>query len=488
MSHEGYFNIINASHNYLFVADSNMDGKDHIAEVRPDVSNDKESLDLNKFWWKLEPISGQRHDGHQVYRIFNEEYGYLFAADNDEDDGRAVDEDHSVEARKSPDATDLAKPKYQWTIIDDGRRLDWSLVKNLAYGYMFAADRDMDGTDHVVECRPKGKHDDLKYQWFCANWCDLESWMQYVPDDRSLSALSIPGTHDSGSQLLPSGLGRTQALTMDQQLRMGARFIDCRLQIQVAPNGKVVEPPRLCFSHELAQINWIQFDAFVKDTLIAFLKAHPTECIILSIHDEESLRSDDWEWQKFAELVSRNIHDSANSDFWYTENRIPDLIDVRKKIVLVRRYKTSDEHNTGTAATAYGKIGINARSDWGDNRTFTAANGPIRLNVQDIYSIDSNAKILDTKWPAVKKQLRDARNRGVNDPSDKTLYMNFLSAVGPKSTAGRPTAWTIAESINPNTLNYLNDKDHRQGRYGIVAGDFFGANLFAAIVASNSML
>lgn len=486
MSHEGYFNIINAARNYLFVADEKKDGKDHIAECRPNASDYSKTLDQDKFWWKLEEITGEMSGGLQCYRILNAEYGYLFATDKDVKGGASADEDHWVAARKNPSTGDLANPKFKWTIARIGRRVDWCAVKNVAYGHMFAAGSDMDGTDHIVECRPSGDHDDLKFGWFVLNRVGLDRWMEYVPDHQSLSAVSIPGTHDSGTVGLPEGVGLTQDLDMFQQLRIGTRFIDCRLQIQSAPSG--IKLDKLCFAHELVQISWIEFDWFVKEVLIPFLRIRPKECVILSIHDDESRLSDDWEWQKFAELVSRTIHDPETSRYWYTENRIPRMHEIRKKIVLIRRYKTSSDPNIGTAATAYGSIGINARNNWENNTTFTASNGGVFLNVQDVYSLESSDEITAVKWPAVRNHLRFAQKTHERDYFDETLYINFLSAVGTKGNAGKPISGTVAGAINPKTLDYLNGSDHRTGRYGNVLFDFVAANHNCAIIASNSLL
>lgn len=485
MSHEDHFNIINAARNYLFIADDKKDGKDHIAECRPDASDYSSSLDQDKFWWKLEEISGDMIDGLQCFRILNAEYGYLFATDKDIKGGKSADVDHWVEARLNPSSSDLANPKFKWTIARVGRRVDWCAIKNVAYGHMFAADGDKDGRDHIVECRPSGDHDDLKFGWFVLNRVELDKWMKYIPDDLSLSAISIPGTHDSGTVGLAPGLGLTQDLDMFQQLRIGTRFIDCRLQIQSGPNG--IKLDKLCFAHELVQISWIEFDWFVKQVLIPFLSTRHKECVILSIHDDESRLSDEWEWQTFAELVSRTIHDPETSDYWYTENRIPRMSEIRKKIVLIRRYKTSGDPNIGTPETAHGSIGINARNNWDNNTIFTATNGDVVLNVQDVYSLESSDEITAVKWPVVRNHLRNAQKAHQRYYFDETLYINFLSAVGTKGNAGKPTSRTVADVINPKTLDYLNKSDQRTGRYGNVLFDFVTAKDNCAIIASNSL-
>ena len=479
MSHEGYFNIVNASRNYLYAAD----GNDHTAEARSDVSDTSTSLYQKKFWWKLEAIPGEMDDGKQCYHIINEEYGYLFAMDK-----KTKDRDHRVVARQVTNKNYLKDKNFKWTISKRDRRLDWSNVNNLAYGRMFAAGSETDGGDHIIECRPSGDSDELKFRWFFLDQLSLDNWMQHIADTHSLATLTIPGTHDSGTTGLLSGAGRTQSLSMTEQLRMGARFIDCRLVIRgldpLIPSKPFSDPSDLIFAHDIIPITNLTFVDFIKDTLIAFLKTHPKECVILSIHDEFKFNFD-WEQTIFATLVSKVIHAADTASYWYTENRIPLLREVRGKIVLMRRYSTSDTPNTGTDASAHGSIGINARNGWKDNQAFAMTNGDVALNVQDNYEIPNKAAILSTKWPAVRGQLHAARTAYDAQPMGSTLYLNFLSSVGPKSNAGIPTSWQVAEEIGSQTLSYLEKSEHRRQRYGVIIGDYVTANLKAAIIANN---
>jgi len=57
----------------------------------------------------------------------------------------------------------------------------------------------------------------------------LSSWMVDIPDDVLVTALSIPGTHDSGCIDGPLGLAKTQNLDLAEQLNSGIRFLDIRL-------------------------------------------------------------------------------------------------------------------------------------------------------------------------------------------------------------------------------------------------------------------
>jgi|ERR1700712_2729630 hypothetical protein len=55
------------------------------------------------------------------------------------------------------------------------------------------------------------------------------SWMRDTSDHTRVTALSVPGTHDTCSVDGLFGLGKTQNLDLTDQLNAGTRFIDIRL-------------------------------------------------------------------------------------------------------------------------------------------------------------------------------------------------------------------------------------------------------------------
>ena len=55
-------------------------------------------------------------------------------------------------------------------------------------------------------------------------------WMAALPDERAVSEIVIPGTHDCASQNAQLGfITKCQALDIAQQLNIGARYLDIRL-------------------------------------------------------------------------------------------------------------------------------------------------------------------------------------------------------------------------------------------------------------------
>jgi len=100
------------------------------------------------------------------------------------------------------------------------------------------------------------------------------SWMKNIPDNKKLSEITIPGTHDSCS-LYGICCARTQTWTLFEQMKAGIRFFDIRLRL---------------YNNTLRA-----FHAFVdqKDTFdnilsyaLYFLSQNPSETIIMQIITE----------------------------------------------------------------------------------------------------------------------------------------------------------------------------------------------------------
>lgn len=217
-------------------------------------------------------------------------------------------------------------------------------------------------------------------------------WMEKISDDRMLSELNIPGSHDSAAlydYLVKSSPvykynAKDQFDGLAEQLNYGIRFFDIRLRVD---NGRLeawhgVQQP--------SQDQKISFDDIVilcKD----FLSQFRNECIVMSIKKEGGDA-------EIGEMVNARIQqDSAaanyhtRSSLWYTDAFIPKLGDVRGKIVLIRRFNLSYP------------LGIDATS-WQDNSadfSISAPNGTFR--VQDFYGPpgDKNGSQAN-KWNAVK--------------------------------------------------------------------------------------
>lgn len=102
----------------------------------------------------------------------------------------------------------------------------------------------------------------------------VAGWMTGLPDAMPLAAVSIPGTHDSGSR--HGGVAvRTQTWSIDDQLQAGIRYLDIRLR--ATPSGLVV--------HHGAFYQHLSFGS-VLESVAAFLQSNPGETVLVRVGEE----------------------------------------------------------------------------------------------------------------------------------------------------------------------------------------------------------
>ncbi len=300
-----------------------------------------------------------------------------------------------------------------------------------------------------------------------ATFISHTSWMRDIPHETPVTALSIPGTHNSACIGGPFGFGQTQNLDVSHQLVAGIRFLDIRLAHY---------QDNLFLHHDVVHMEKNYAD--VLDICSDFLGQFPSEAIFLSVKDEDRvdsdlgrfapsevfgkdrgnpeswvIRSDSFEdafkartWQhiedaslfyNFASPLSGG--DSGTADPALTSETT--LEDVRGKIVLLRRFEGSDD------------VGLDL-TYWPENQTFRSAAIPVH-DVHDRYQGLKG----EEKYELVVAHLEEAKK---GDPKD--LYITFSSAVGLK-------AHGYAEIINPRLSDYLAESS--KGRVGIIVMDYF---------------
>ncbi|KAI5303499.1 hypothetical protein KEM56_007478, partial [Ascosphaera pollenicola] len=141
---------------------------------------------------------------------------------------------------------------------------------------------------------------------------DESRWMESLADNLMLSALSIPGTHNSPTCHKAPPSVRCQAVSPKEQLEHGIRFLDLRMHPNHADDGD----GRKTFRRLLRDIE-------------EFLKRNPSEAIIVSIKREGPGHHND-------EQLSRILyeHYTSDDDMWYTKPFIPTIGEARGKTVL----------------------------------------------------------------------------------------------------------------------------------------------------------
>ena len=270
--------------------------------------------------------------------------------------------------------------------------------------------------------------------------------MSRIPDNTSLAELSIPGTHDSGAlhdaPWPATDSAKNQDKTYREQLDMGVRFLDIRNNNYgdefLIYHGIVYQEHK--FDHVLEEVD-------------KFLAANPSETIIMGIKkegaDTDSTRS-------FEATLMWYMKESHAKDRWYTGTTIPNLGDVRGKIVLIRRFGADTIQ------------GLDA-SNWRNN--IPLPRGSIRI--QDYFSVSD----AEDKWRAILPVFLEA-HKGDTD----TLYLNLTSA-HTKTLYGLPQITPISSKVNPTMLALL--KRFGTGRLGVLIADYINKDLALRIVNAN---
>lgn len=242
-----------------------------------------------------------------------------------------------------------------------------------------------------------------------------DSWMRDIDDERMISDLCIPGTHDSGATWGVSYTGRCQTLSIfDQLYTKGVRFLDIRCKKE---NNRL----RICHG-------FIRQSLYLEDVLaqcILFLRIRPTETIIMSVKKDDS--GDSAEFEKL--FWDQYYYSSKYFHLWSDTNQIPKIGKVRGKIVLFRRFSSSIN------------LGIDASpSLWQDNKEFEITGSNKIIAVQDRYSVRSGAEKFDTYVkPFLDKSSADK------------WYINFASAYVPPI----PNAADVSNVVNVKLDEYL---------------------------------
>jgi 1-phosphatidylinositol phosphodiesterase len=263
---------------------------------------------------------------------------------------------------------------------------------------------------------------------------------------KSLSQLSIPGTHNTGALYEPFfGTSKCQDLTISDQLAIGVRYLDIRC--------RHVDDAFAIYHGPISQ--HLTF-AGVVIACIDFLSDNPTECIVMSVNEESvGSRTTRTFEETFASYVAEH------PQRWELGTTIPTLDEASGKIVLLRRF----------LAESYTK-GIDA-SQWPVNATFTI-DGPANLRVQDEYIVPDNLAKL-----AAIRSLYDE----VTSANDETLYLNYTSGYR-RGLLGFPNIRVVSDFINPAVSHYF--KESGPGRFGVTVMDFADKAICALIIATNS--
>ena len=281
-------------------------------------------------------------------------------------------------------------------------------------------------------------------------------WMNSLNDTIPMCKISIPGTHDSGSTKGGAML-ETQTSGIADQLNQGIRAFDIRLQSKGDKLG-------VFHSHAFQGIFW---EREVLPVFIRFLKAHPSETLIVLLKKEGGKLAD------YSSLLSSSLKNPANARYFVADFcQGLTLKDCRGKILLFHRDYVMDDYPGATCV------------DWMDNATcllkLRDKNGDeAYVLLEDEYQYESDR--------GAEKKIEVCINnldRVSQQPASSHRWgITFVSATG--LPLGTPLVF--ANKVNKPVAKHLKESGKRN--CGIVFIDFTdrqgGRELVECIINSN---
>ncbi|WP_411146674.1 phosphatidylinositol-specific phospholipase C domain-containing protein [Streptomyces sp. x-80] len=214
----------------------------------------------------------------------------------------------------------------------------------------------------------------------------VQDWMAGLGDATPVQRLSIPGTHDSGARIGGPWVA-CQNTAIDAQLNSGIRFLDVRC--------RAIES--VFAIHHGAFYQELMFGD-VLNACRAFLRAHPSETVLMRVKQEYS----EVAAEEFRRIFDIYLDDKGYRSLFRLEGGLPTLGQARGKVVLL-----ADSDGLGGVRYA----------------------DPELFDIQDDYMTEPFGK-----YPKIEAQFRKA----VAQPGK--LFVNYVSTAAllpPRSNADR---------------------------------------------------
>ncbi len=243
----------------------------------------------------------------------------------------------------------------------------------------------------------------------------MNNWMKALPDDIKISEINLPGTHNSCTKKVQfSYLSKCQDLSIIEQLKIGVRFLDIRVE-KSENKLKTVHSIADCYTPH-GKKEKLLLDNVLVDCK-KFLDENPSETVILCIKRDDGPSSE----ETFEFFYNNYL---KNELLWFAENRIPSLGEVRGKIVFFNRChvdfsnKEYTDNNTGLRLSNWPDLPKNAKKYlssapiFNQNKTISET-----YFLQDMYKLFPKEKWHRAIYPLVE-----------NPPQTEGLFLNFFSA------------------------------------------------------------
>lgn len=290
----------------------------------------------------------------------------------------------------------------------------------------------------------------------------LKNWMADINGNRDLLSLMIPGTHDCVTKYVQfEHISKTQDLTIYEQLNMGIRALDIRVESS-GNQLEMVHGAAKAFTtpNKLGK----QMDMeYVLGACYDFLRENPTETIVFQFKNDNGKENE----KCFDNLFFTYI--SKNPEMWFRENRVPKLDEVRGRIYLIRRCKMADRQEFTAKNTGLDFSGWVEQDTVSPNPLTlnTGGDSPAEFIVQDRFKYKPQPR-----WEECIKPFLDKAK-----PFDGTYIIDYLSTAG-----GLKGPRKNADYINPQFMKYPLDPAKY---YGTIYCDFPTKELIMKVINSN---
>lgn len=290
----------------------------------------------------------------------------------------------------------------------------------------------------------------------------MKNWMKNIADDKKITAINMPGTHDSACLHIDLAfISQTQHLSVSEQLNIGVRYFDFRFKYETS---KFIANHSICHCRKKSGF-WNELllaDDIVADC-VEFLRNNPSETILFQLKEAHSKSGHEF----YNEFYKRYIENDKDS--WFVENRVPSLGEVRGKIILLRVVSVDadvfTDENSGINFSSYPHVSTYNVDDW--------KKGEIRKLGGEVYSgmfvQDSYRSEGKHKWGTVTRFLES----GLCDEDFNICLTSCTRVFVPRFNAPK---------INKLIKHY----NFKKGKlYGIISTDFIDEEICKKIINTN---
>ena len=214
-------------------------------------------------------------------------------------------------------------------------------------------------------------------------------------ESKKISEINLFGTHDSLTAFVDmEKVCRCQSLTLGEQLSLGVRLVDIRLN-RKKNDFFLVHSLADCYEDKDKKTP-MSFSS-VLECCSCFLKENPDEFIVMSVKQDRGIQS------RFFFPAFYEKYIKGNEGKWYLGSHIPSVSECRGKIVLMRRCKVLPSFSRKTDCGLDFSHWKDQGKAWSEKIYPVILNENQKADVQDRYGLAP-----ERKWHKCAKPFLDS--------------------------------------------------------------------------------